>query len=112
MNATLTDFDTHLDEGRPGPEPTRLRRVAAYYGPVLALYGTLKLIGFSVFLLLLHSAGDFRDKHHRFGGGAHPCGQVQRQGGERCGGRDRPHHRSSPCRGTSGLAGGAGRRGR
>lgn len=72
MNATLTDFDTHLDEGRPGPEPTRLRRVAAYYGPVLALYGTLKLIGFSVFLLLLHSAGDFRDKHHRFGGGAHP----------------------------------------
>ncbi|MGW7298052.1 hypothetical protein [Streptomyces sp. NPDC054829] len=72
MNATVTDVDARLDEDQAGPEPGRLRRAAAYYGPVLALYGTLKLIGFSVFLLLLHSAGDFREKHHRFGGGAHP----------------------------------------
>ncbi|WP_260848741.1 glycosyltransferase family 39 protein [Streptomyces sp. SLBN-118] len=36
------------------------------------MYGTLKLIGFSVFMYLLHSAGDYREKHPRFGGGDHP----------------------------------------
>ncbi|WP_234443026.1 hypothetical protein [Streptomyces cellulosae] len=49
----------------------RLRRAARYYGPVLALYGVLKLIGFSVFMYLLDSAGDFRKRDPRFGGGAH-----------------------------------------
>ncbi|MCQ9131656.1 hypothetical protein KMS84_12705 [Streptomyces sp. IBSBF 2807] len=48
-----------------------MRRAVAHYAPVLALYGGLKLIGFSVFMYLLDSAGDFRHKHPRFGGGAH-----------------------------------------
>ncbi|WP_328842805.1 hypothetical protein [Streptomyces sp. NBC_00258] len=50
---------------------TRLLRTARHYGPVLALYGVLKLIGFAVFMYLLDSAGDFRRKNPRFGGGAH-----------------------------------------
>jgi hypothetical protein len=36
------------------------------------MYGVLKLVGFSVFMYLLDSAGDFRTKNPRFGGGAHP----------------------------------------
>ncbi|MBD0842231.1 hypothetical protein [Streptomyces sp. TRM68416] len=52
--------------------PARWRRAAEYYGPVLALYSTLKLLGFGVFMYLLHSAGDYRDKHPRFGGGERP----------------------------------------
>ncbi|MFI8189256.1 hypothetical protein ACIF8T_10755 [Streptomyces sp. NPDC085946] len=64
-------------DGRPGPSPApgrrrRLRRAAAHHGPVLATYGVLKLMGFGAFLFLLDSAGDFREKHPRFGGGAHP----------------------------------------
>ncbi|MBJ6630932.1 glycosyltransferase family 39 protein [Streptomyces griseoincarnatus] len=55
--------------GRPRELP---RRLAARVGPVLAVYGVLKLAGFTVFMLLLDSAGDFREKHPRFGGGAHP----------------------------------------
>ncbi|MGA5413747.1 hypothetical protein [Streptomyces pseudogriseolus] len=59
--------------GGPAPGPReRLRRLAVRLGPVLAVYGVLKLAGFTVFLVLLHSAGDFREKHFRFGGGAHP----------------------------------------
>ncbi|GAA2532694.1 MULTISPECIES: hypothetical protein [Streptomyces] len=54
----------------PGPRE-RLRRAAVHYGPVLATYGVLKLVGFAVFMYLLDSAGDFREKHPRFGGGAH-----------------------------------------
>ncbi|MFC8392928.1 MULTISPECIES: hypothetical protein [unclassified Streptomyces] len=54
------------------PDPReRLRRAAVRYGPVLATYGVLKLVGFAVFMYLLDSAGDFREKHPRFGGGAH-----------------------------------------
>lgn len=50
----------------------RLCRAAARrHGPVLALYGTMKLIGFCVFMYLLDSSGDFRGKNPRFGGGAH-----------------------------------------
>ncbi|MEZ3181653.1 glycosyltransferase family 39 protein [Streptomyces pimonensis] len=55
------------------PDPrARLRRAVAHHGPVLALYGVLKLVGFAVFMFLLDSAGDFREKHPRFGGGARP----------------------------------------
>lgn len=43
-----------------GPAPSRphdrLRRLAARVGPVLAVYGVLKLAGFTVFMLLLDSA--------------------------------------------------------
>lgn len=60
------------DRGSPPDRWQRLRRTAGYYGPVLALYGTLKLIGFVAFMWLLHSAGDYRTKNPRFGGGAHP----------------------------------------
>jgi hypothetical protein len=49
----------------------RLRAAARRHGPVLALFGALKLVGFCSFLYLLDSAGDFRTKHPRFGGGAH-----------------------------------------
>ncbi|MFF4730239.1 hypothetical protein ACFY3M_33895 [Streptomyces mirabilis] len=49
----------------------RLCRAAEHHGPVLALYGALKLIGFCVFMYLLDSSGDFRKKDPRFGGGAH-----------------------------------------
>jgi hypothetical protein len=54
----------------PGPGQ-RLRDTARHYGPVLAMYGVLKLVGFGSFMYLLDSAGDFRKKHPRFGGGAH-----------------------------------------
>ncbi|WP_419249567.1 glycosyltransferase family 39 protein [Streptomyces griseorubiginosus] len=50
----------------------RLRRTAAHHGPVLLMYGTLKLIGFGAFMYLLHSTGDYRRKNPRFGGGARP----------------------------------------
>ncbi|MEU8587010.1 glycosyltransferase family 39 protein [Streptomyces sp. NPDC048664] len=50
----------------------RLRRAARHYGPVLAVYGSLKFVGFAAFMWLLHAAGDFRSKNPRFGGGAHP----------------------------------------
>ncbi|MEU6192584.1 hypothetical protein [Streptomyces sp. NPDC047061] len=49
----------------------RLRDTVRRHGPVLALFGVLKLVGFGSFMYLLDSAGDFRRKHPRFGGGAH-----------------------------------------
>ncbi|MER7481663.1 glycosyltransferase family 39 protein [Streptomyces sp. NPDC126510] len=49
-----------------------LRAAAARYGPVLLTYGVLKLAGFGVFMFLLDSAGDFRKKNPRFGGGERP----------------------------------------
>ncbi|GGV21785.1 glycosyltransferase family 39 protein [Streptomyces griseoflavus] len=64
-----------LPDASPPVAPSRrerLRRAAAYCGPVFAVYGALKLTGFAVFMFLLDSAGDFREKHPRFGGGAHP----------------------------------------
>ncbi|MFE4696781.1 hypothetical protein ACFRIC_06760 [Streptomyces sp. NPDC056738] len=67
--------DTPAPDGtRPDCSPTpreRLARAARRHGPVLALYGTTKLVGFCVFLCLLDSSGDFRRKNPRFGGGAH-----------------------------------------
>ncbi|MFJ3310018.1 hypothetical protein ACIPSA_44850 [Streptomyces sp. NPDC086549] len=65
------DADPDAD---PAPDPgrgRRLSRTARQCLPVLALYGVLKLIGFSVFMYLLDSSGDFRKKDPRFGGGAH-----------------------------------------
>ncbi|ARP72439.1 hypothetical protein LK07_24750 [Streptomyces pluripotens] len=56
----------------PVPRPgSRLRAAARRHGPVLAVYGTLKLAGFCSFMYLLSSAGDYRAKDPRFGGGAH-----------------------------------------
>ncbi|MGW5464933.1 hypothetical protein [Streptomyces sp. NPDC003996] len=60
---------------QPSPAPlapgSRLRAAARRHGPVLALFGALKLTGFLSFLYLLSSAGDYRTKDPRFGGGAH-----------------------------------------
>ncbi|MER6025373.1 hypothetical protein [Streptomyces sp. NPDC001851] len=50
---------------------SRLRTAARRHGPVLALFGALKLTGFCSFMYLLSSAGDFRSRDPRFGGGAH-----------------------------------------
>ncbi|MFD8590603.1 hypothetical protein ACFV1B_13830 [Streptomyces sp. NPDC059637] len=50
----------------------RLRAAARRHGPVLVLFGAFKLVGFCSFMFLLSSTGSFRDKHPRFGGGAHP----------------------------------------
>ncbi|MEU9733372.1 hypothetical protein [Streptomyces sp. NPDC048002] len=71
MNATVATWNARLPED-PRPERPWPRRAAERYGPALALYGVLKATGFAVFLLLLHSAGDFREKNPRFGGGEHP----------------------------------------
>ncbi|MFF6953316.1 glycosyltransferase family 39 protein [Streptomyces iakyrus] len=49
----------------------RMRAAVVRYGPVLLTYGVLKLAGFAVFMYLLDSAGDFRKKNPRFGGGEH-----------------------------------------
>ncbi|WP_327692075.1 MULTISPECIES: hypothetical protein [unclassified Streptomyces] len=74
MNDTLTPIDRH-HTGTPvraGSDRGRnLLRAVRHYGPVLAMYGVLKLIGFLSFMYLLDSAGDFRKKNPRFGGGAH-----------------------------------------
>ncbi|MFD5796159.1 hypothetical protein ACFWIO_22005 [Streptomyces diastatochromogenes] len=56
---------------QPLPLRERLRATARHHGPVLAFYGALKLLGFCSFMYLLDSAGDFRTKNPRFGGGAH-----------------------------------------
>lgn len=47
-----------------------VRRTARRFGPALASYGAVKLIGFTVFMALLNGSGDFRTKDPRFGGGA------------------------------------------
>ena len=80
MNETTTRTSTwnaRLPEQLPGAAPEhddrrqRLRRTVKRHTPVLAFYGTLKLIGFASFMWLLHSAGNYRTKNPRFGGGAH-----------------------------------------
>ncbi|WP_262063679.1 glycosyltransferase family 39 protein [Streptomyces sp. STR69] len=76
MNETITpasDWNARLSE-RPAPthgEWRRLRGAVREYTPALAFYGALKLIGFASFMWLLDSAGNYRTKNPRFGGGAH-----------------------------------------
>ncbi|MDH6127600.1 hypothetical protein [Kitasatospora sp. GP82] len=50
----------------------RFRQGAARFGPALALFGAVKLVGFSVFMLLLDSSNRFHNLDPRFGGGSHP----------------------------------------
>ncbi|MGW2486735.1 hypothetical protein ACWCV9_05870 [Streptomyces sp. NPDC001606] len=69
MTATLPPVEAPPVDTAPGSG--RLRRAARRHGPVLALYGSLKLAGFCSFMYLLSSAGDYRTKDPRFGGGAH-----------------------------------------
>ncbi|MFD0573389.1 hypothetical protein ACFQ0T_34350 [Kitasatospora gansuensis] len=47
-------------------------RVYQEYGPALAVFGLLKLTGFTVFLWLLTWSGEYLTKNPRFGGGARP----------------------------------------
>ncbi|GJF29412.1 membrane protein [Kitasatospora sp. NE20-6] len=60
----------------PPPEPGSFRgaaeAAARRFGPALGLFGAVKLIGFSVFMMLLESSGKFRTNNPRYGGGAHP----------------------------------------
>ena len=56
----------------PGPVLDSLRVAAARFGPALGLFGAVKLVGFSVFMMLLESSGKYRTNNPRYGGGAHP----------------------------------------
>ncbi|MEU0675950.1 hypothetical protein ABZ330_24255 [Streptomyces sp. NPDC006172] len=62
--------------GEQGSRPRRLSRltlpagVRPYLAPLL-LYGVTKLVGLTVFAVLLEAAGDYEKKEPRFGGGAH-----------------------------------------
>ncbi|MFJ1734983.1 hypothetical protein [Streptomyces sp. NPDC088254] len=67
------------DPAVPGEQearPPRLSRltlpagVRPYRAPLL-LYGVTKLVGLTVFAVLLEAAGDYEKKEPRFGGGAH-----------------------------------------
>ena len=68
MSTTLDRTPTPAAESAPG---SRLRAAARRHGPVLAVFGALKLAGFCSFMYLLSSTGDYRTKDPRFGGGAH-----------------------------------------
>ncbi|MFJ1707792.1 hypothetical protein [Kitasatospora sp. NPDC088346] len=77
---TGTDVEERSGPARPAvPSPGRTeslrargRRTARTYGPALALYGAVKLIGFAVFMQLLEWSGEYLGKNPRFGGGTHP----------------------------------------
>ncbi|MFF9090301.1 hypothetical protein ACF1BE_28615 [Streptomyces sp. NPDC014991] len=68
MTATLPGTVAPAARTAPG---IRLRAAARRHGPVLALFGALKLAGFCSFMYLLSATGDYRTRHPRFGGGAH-----------------------------------------
>ncbi|MET9774245.1 mannosyltransferase family protein [Streptomyces sp. NPDC006367] len=74
---TATGAPAGIQAGHPArPRPAWTRRLspppgARPYLPPLALYGVTKLVGLTVFAVLLQYAGDHRDKNPRFGGGAH-----------------------------------------
>jgi hypothetical protein len=74
--------DTELPRQRPAtddglppreaePLGSALRSAARRFGPAIALFGAVRLVGFSFFMLLLDSSGKFRTQNPRFGGGAH-----------------------------------------
>jgi hypothetical protein len=71
--------DAATDPAVPGGQeerPRGVRRLAVpaglrpYLAPLL-LYGTLKLVGLTVFVFLLEAADEYQKKNPRFGGGAH-----------------------------------------
>ncbi|MFJ3622693.1 glycosyltransferase family 39 protein [Streptomyces iakyrus] len=66
--STVGDPEVPFEKRKLRP---RMRAAVVRYGPVLLTYGVLKLAGFAVFMYLLDSAGDFRKKNPRFGGGEH-----------------------------------------
>ncbi|MFF3498605.1 hypothetical protein [Streptomyces sp. NPDC003247] len=62
------------DERKTRPRSVRRPTLPAGVRPYLApliLYGVTKLVGLTVFAVLLEAAGDYRKKEPRFGGGAH-----------------------------------------
>lgn len=56
---------------RTGRPSLRLPPALRPYVPPLVLYGVTKLVGLTVFAVLLESSGAYREKQPRFGGGAH-----------------------------------------
>ncbi|GKQ34263.1 glycosyltransferase family 39 protein [Streptomyces sp. A012304] len=71
--------DAATDPAVPGGQeerPRGVRRLTVpaglrpYLAPLL-LYGTLKLVGLTVFVFLLEAADEYQKKNPRFGGGAH-----------------------------------------
>ncbi|MER5433908.1 glycosyltransferase family 39 protein [Streptomyces sp. NPDC002588] len=67
--------DSAIPEGH-GEQPSGRRRLALPDGlrpylPPILLYGVTKLVGLTVFAVLLEQADDYQKKNPRFGGGAH-----------------------------------------
>ncbi len=82
MNTAADDATTEADTDPSDRQETRSRGSwpswapalpprARPFLPPLLLYGVAKLVGLTVFAVLLEHAGDYRDKKPRFGGGAH-----------------------------------------
>lgn len=73
---TSTDLDEfHGDEATARVRPAAgewFRGAAREYGPALALFGAVRLIGFTGFMLLLEWSGEYATKNPRFGGGRYP----------------------------------------
>ncbi|GAA1954584.1 glycosyltransferase family 39 protein [Kitasatospora viridis] len=75
ISGAVAGDSPRLDD--PAPEPAAAgrelkHRMAAQvrrFGPVLALYGLVKLAGLTVFMGLLHYSGDYKKKNIGFGGG-------------------------------------------
>jgi hypothetical protein len=61
-----------LPRGRRDAAVARVRAAGVRFGPAMALYGGVKLIGLAVFLRLLAYSGTYRTNTPRYGGGAKP----------------------------------------
>ncbi|MFD4573816.1 hypothetical protein ACFWNK_14790 [Streptomyces sp. NPDC058417] len=72
----VTDSALPDEDGAGRQRPLRLGRLTLpdglrpYLAPLL-LYGVTKLVGLTVFAVLLEAAGEYRKKEPRYGGGAH-----------------------------------------
>ncbi|MER5637100.1 hypothetical protein ABT095_09095 [Kitasatospora sp. NPDC002227] len=78
ISGAVVSERSHTVQQEPGPDGSaegvveRLRAAARRFGPAVGMYGVVKLLGFAVFMYLLHSSRDYRHKYFRFGGGHHP----------------------------------------
>lgn len=68
---TTAETTDRTEPAPPAPRRLTLPAGVRPYLPPLALYGACKLTGLLVFAALLESAGDYKAKNPRFGGGAH-----------------------------------------
>ncbi|GAA3770260.1 membrane protein [Streptomyces chiangmaiensis] len=73
---TLVPAESAQCESTLPAEPVALhersRRLVRRYGPAVACYAALKLVGFYIFMRLVHYSGYHLTKPLRLGGGAHP----------------------------------------